>query len=152
MRIKWAPFCNFRVAFFKKGGPPEGIWTYWYLLFHEKTNFYWCFSVILEHSGQLKSLDSNYCRILDVCLVKYWLKWKRERQYYWDSKRLIKVQRKFIEWPSNQFCCQWCFQMLYLKKMVLTLGFFFCAPFNTAIQILCGIFSNSVAEIPQGCV
>ena len=25
MRVKWAPFCNFRGAFFKKGGPRKGI-------------------------------------------------------------------------------------------------------------------------------
>ena len=25
MRVKWAPFCNFRGPFFKKGGPRKGF-------------------------------------------------------------------------------------------------------------------------------
>ena len=54
IRVKWAPFCNFRRLFFKKGGPPKGIWTCWYRLFHEKMNVYWRFAAILKHSGQLK--------------------------------------------------------------------------------------------------
>ena len=54
MRVKWAPYCNFRGPIFKKGGPPKGIWTYWYRLFHEKTNVYLRFAAILEHFGQLK--------------------------------------------------------------------------------------------------
>ena len=54
MTVKWAPFCNFSGPCFKKGGPPKGIWTYWYRLFHEKANVYWRFAAILEHFGQLK--------------------------------------------------------------------------------------------------
>ena len=40
--------------FFKKGGSPKGIRTYWCRLFHGKTNLYWRVAAILEHSGQLK--------------------------------------------------------------------------------------------------
>ena len=40
VRVKWAPFCNFRGLFFKKGGPWVGL--------AER------FAAILEHSGQLK--------------------------------------------------------------------------------------------------
>ena len=54
MRVKWAPFCNFRGPFFKKRNPPKGIWTYWYRLFREKTNAHWRFAATLEHSGQLE--------------------------------------------------------------------------------------------------
>ena len=52
MRVKWAPFCNFRGPSFKKRGPRKGVpqkvlWTlYWYLV-------YWRFAAISEHSGQL---------------------------------------------------------------------------------------------------
>ena len=47
-----------------------------------------------------------------------------EEKGNWYSKRLYKNQSKFIERPSNQCCCQWCFRILYLKKKVLILGSF----------------------------
>ena len=54
IRVKWAPFCNFRGSFFKKGGPPKGLWTRWYRLFHEEMSVYWHFAAILKHSGLMK--------------------------------------------------------------------------------------------------
>ena len=40
MRVKWAPICNFKGPFFKKGGPWVGLAGR--------------FAAILKHSGQLK--------------------------------------------------------------------------------------------------
>ena len=118
MRVKWAPFCNFRWPFFKKVGPPKGIWTYWYRLFHEKRSVYRHFTAILEHSEQLKKPGLKLLQN-PRCFVG----WKNE---------LLKVQGKFIERPSNQCCCHWFFQILYLKKIALILGSIFCLPFDAA--------------------
>ena len=135
MRVKWAPFYNCRGPFFKKGGLPKGIWTYWYRLFHEKRNVYGHFTAILEHSGQLKKPGLKLLQ--------------NPRCFVWWKNELLKVQSKFIERPSNQCCCQWCFQILYFKKIVLILGYIFCAPFDAATYILCVIFFQ-IVEIPQG--
>ena len=45
MRVKWAPFCNFRGLFSKKGGPKNVF---------ELIGTDGRFAAILEHSGQLK--------------------------------------------------------------------------------------------------
>ena len=46
MRVKWAPFCNFRGALFKERGSPKR-YSSWFGLARR-------FAAILEHSGQLK--------------------------------------------------------------------------------------------------
>ena len=51
MRVKWAPFCNFRGPFFKKEGPRKGVPQKVIKLTDGLTR---CFDAILEHSGQLK--------------------------------------------------------------------------------------------------
>ena len=81
------------------------------------------FAAILEHSGQLRKPRLQlYRRIPDVCLVKWWLKTKNKQL------EALKVKSKCC-W-SNQCCCQWCFRILYFKKVVLnlSLGLFFGRP------------------------
>ena len=61
MRVKWAPFCNFRGPFFKKGGPRKGSPQ---KVIKLTDGLAGCFDAILEHSGQLKKPGLELLQIL----------------------------------------------------------------------------------------
>ena len=87
VRVKWAPFCNFRGPFFKKRGARKGapnpntqgaFWDFWHSTW---VGLVGRFADNLEHSGQLRKPRLElYRRIPDVCLVKWWLKIKKKRK------------------------------------------------------------------------
>ena len=123
------PCCNFRGAFFKKGGPPKGVWTYWYRLFHEGENGSDSADALPPFWGILgnwKCLASNYCRIPDVCLVKQWLKRRREKANetvtgYKCSKQVYRAAVKSVLLSA-----------MFWNSFLILGYIIFCAPLNAA--------------------
>ena len=70
MRVKWAPFCNFRGPFFKKGVPQKVFELVGTDCSMRKWTFIDALPPFWNILGNWKSQGLNYCRILDVCLVK----------------------------------------------------------------------------------
>ena len=111
MRVKWAPFCNFRGTFFERRGPPKGIWTYWYrLLTGKRIGLAERFAAILKHSGQVKKPGLELLQN-PGCLSGETMTQTKKRKTI--EQEVMKNQSKFVERLSNQCCCQWCFRILY---------------------------------------
>ena len=118
MRVKWAPSVILGGPFFKKGcpinGSPERYSTWVGLDGH--------FAAILEHLGNWKNQNSNYCRIPEVWPQKF-------KESFWAAVKSVLLSVMF----SNTFIS---------KKQYLhvSLGLFFCTPFDAATYILCSNF------------
>ena len=130
MRVKWALFGNFGGAFFKKGGSTKDIWTYWYRLFHEKTNTYWLFTTILEHSGQMKKPRLKWLQNPECLSGEIMTQTKKRKAIetvrgYKSSKKVYRAAAKSVMW-----LCQWFF---FQKKNTYPWAYNFCAPFDVAM-------------------
>ena len=124
MRVKWAPSVILGGPFSKRGGGGSRKGSpkrYWYRLFCEKTNVYWCFAAILEHSGQLKKPGLKWLQHLGGLSGEIMTQTK-ERKPTERVYEATKVQSKYVEQPSNQCCCQWCFQNSLFQRTILILG------------------------------
>ena len=152
-----ASFCNFRGPFFKNKGVLR-----WIGLFgtksRQKLSAFWDFwhrrlAAILEHYGQLKKPGLELLQNLGCLSGEIMTQTKKRKAIETVRGYKLKVQRKLIERTSDQCCYQWCFRILYLKKIVLNTWVFFCAQFDPATRILCGIFfpncGNSVRPVSR---
>ena len=81
MRVKWAPFCNFREPFFKKGGPRK-----------DKKVFYMGRTrrTLCRHFGTFLATENAWARIIAESWMFVW--WNNdsneEEKGNWDSKGL----------------------------------------------------------------
>ena len=98
MGVKWAPFCNIRRPYFKKGGPRKGVLQ---KVFDSLDALLPFWNILI--SGQLKKPGLKLLQNPGCLSGEIMTQMKKRKAI---ESVAIKVQSKFIERPSNQCCCQ----------------------------------------------
>ena len=151
-----ASFCNFRGPFFKNKGVPR-----WIGLFGTKSppklSAFWDFwhrrlAAILEHYGQLKKPELELLQNLGCLSGEIMTQTKKRKAI--ETVRGYKSSKKVNRTNVRSVLLSVMFSNTLLKKkIVLNTWVFFCAQFDPATWILCGIFfpncANSVRPVSR---
>ena len=121
---KWAPFCNFRGPFFKKGGPQKVFELIGTDCSMRKRTF------IVGHFGTLWATKKAWARITAESRMFVW--WNNdsneEEKSNWDSKRLWKFKVSLYSGRQISVVVSDVFEYFISKKKYLSLGLFFWRP------------------------
>ena len=151
-----ASFCSFRGPFFKNKGVPR-----WIGLFGtkspQKLSAFWDFwhrrlAAILEHYGQLKKPELELLQNLGCLSGEIMTQTKKRKAI--ETVRGYKSSKKVNRTNVRSVLLSVMFSNTLLKKkIVLNTWVFFCAQFDPATWILCGIFfpncGNSVRPVSR---